>query len=110
MSIAVGSDNGNGARFIESSLRVERRERGRERGHRELFLRSSTVLVTSFGYDSAGNQNEVTDPKGIVTLSMFDPLGNVTQTIQDDGSGLLNNTTNYTYGPAGMTATTPTKP
>ena len=61
-----------------------------------MFLRSSTVLMTNYDYDPAGYHYKVTDPKGIVTLSTFDPLGNTTQTIQDDGSGLLNNTTNYT--------------
>jgi YD repeat-containing protein len=41
-----------------------------------------------------------------VSVSSFDPLGRTTQTIQDSGTGLLNSTTDYTYGPAGMTSMT----
>ena len=34
--------------------------------------RSSTVLLTTYGYDSAGNVEDVTDPNGIDTHSEFD--------------------------------------
>ena len=64
------------------------------------------MLLTSYGYNTAGNQDEIIDPNGVVTLSSFDPLHDVTQTIQDSGWGKLNITTNYTWGPAGKTSMT----
>jgi hypothetical protein len=41
-------------------------------------------LLTLIGYDAAGNQNSVTDPLGIVSMSSFDMLGQPVQTIADD--------------------------
>jgi len=68
---------------------------------------SSTALVTSYDYDSAGNQEDVIDPKGIDTRTYYNALGQPTQVIEDDGgSGHLNDTTDYAYGPAGKTSMT----
>jgi YD repeat-containing protein len=72
--------------------------------------RSSTVLVTSYDFDSAGNQEDVIDPNGVDTRTEYDNLGNPTETIQDYGTGDTNNTTEYTYGPAGMTSMTVVQP
>ena len=76
---------------------------------------SSTVLVTGYGYDVAGNQDTVTDPKGIVTQSDFDNMGRVVTKIADytDGTPTAdsNQTTAYTYDGLGdltsMTAVMP---
>src|SRR5262249_7037821 len=38
---------------------------------------SNTILVTSFGYNSFGWQNTVTDPRGVIGKSEYDPLGRV---------------------------------
>ena len=73
--------------------------------------RSSTVLLTTYGYDSAGNVEDVTDPNGIDTHTEFDALGRKLEVIDDyGGTGHLNNTTEYTYGPAGMTSLTSVQP
>jgi YD repeat-containing protein len=39
--------------------------------------RSDTTLVNSYTYDSAGRNYTVTDPRGIVTKTEYDPLGRV---------------------------------
>ena len=61
-------------------------------------------LVTSYGYDAAGNQNIITDPRGVRGKTVFDMLGRKTQTITawDGTSGATptsstNQTTGYTY-------------
>ncbi len=77
--------------------------------------RSDSVLLTSYGYDAAGNQDSVTDPRGIISQSYFDLLGNTTKTIAafTDGvpTGSTNQTTAYTYDGDGhvltMTAVMP---
>jgi hypothetical protein len=62
---------------------------------------SDTVLVTLFGYSSAGWVNSITDPRGIVEQKSYDNLGEVTQTIEDYTNGTptatTNKTTNFTY-------------
>ena len=76
---------------------------------------SSTVLVTTYGYDAAGNQDTVTDPKGIVTQSDFDDMGRVVTKIDGYTDGIptsdTNQTTAYTYDGLGditsMTAVMP---
>jgi RHS repeat-associated protein len=74
--------------------------------------RSSTALVTSYDYDSAGNQEDVIDPNGIDTRTYYDNFRRPTETIQDysTSSGHLNTTTEYAYGPAGMTSLTSVVP
>ena len=66
---------------------------------------SDTTLVTSYGYSTAGYVQSVTDPRGIVTETTYDMLGQVLQTI-DGYSTLINGglpttsanaTTDYTY-------------
>ncbi len=61
----------------------------------------ATHLVTTYGYDEAGNQDTVTDARGIVTQSYFDALGRTTETIADYTDGTptssSNQTTTYTY-------------
>ncbi len=63
--------------------------------------RSDTVLVTSIGYDTAGRQSQVTDPRGLVSKTFYDALGRTTKTIADyvDGtpSTADDQTTSYTY-------------
>ena len=63
--------------------------------------RSDTVLVTGYGYDAAGNVEDVTDPKGIVTRTSHDALGRATQTVEDYTDGTptdnSNKTTRYAY-------------
>jgi RHS repeat-associated protein len=57
--------------------------------------------VTTYGYDAAGNQNAVTDLRGIESLTVFDMLGQQTETIADYTDGTptsdSNQTTTYTY-------------
>jgi RHS repeat-associated protein len=58
--------------------------------------------VTHTDYNSQGIAYQVTDPRGIVTVSSFDLAGRVTQTISGATSGYsptntTNQTTNYTY-------------
>jgi RHS repeat-associated protein len=73
--------------------------------------RSDTVLVTTYDYDSAGRVQDVTDPRGIITRTLYDLLGrttasilnytggapgtqtDVTTTFQFDSSGRLNSRT-----------------
>jgi RHS repeat-associated protein len=43
--------------------------------------RSDTVLVTSYDYDDAGRVQDTTDPRGIVTRSLYDLLGRTTASI-----------------------------
>ena len=57
---------------------------------------SSTVLVTGYGYDAAGNQNTTTDPNGIETKSDFDALGRMTTNIADYTDGTPTSSTNQT--------------
>jgi len=58
--------------------------------------RSDTILVTSHAYDYEGRRSTVTDPKAIVTLSVFDKLGRVTSKEEADGTA-DQRITNYTY-------------
>jgi RHS repeat-associated protein len=72
--------------------------------------RSDTVLVTSQTYDAAGRVSDVTDPKGLVTRTTYDALGRTTKTIENYVDGVVSDaddkTTEYAYGPAGMTSLT----
>jgi RHS repeat-associated protein len=43
--------------------------------------RSDTVLVTSYTYDAAGRVQDVTDPRGIISRTLYDALGGTTATI-----------------------------
>ena len=74
---------------------------------------SDTVLVTSDTYNSAGEVGLITDPKGIVTQTSYDLLGQATQTIDAYDSTINggqptdsnNQTTDYTYDGLGDTLT-----
>ncbi len=72
--------------------------------------RSDTVLVSSVTYDSAGLTYETTDPKAIVARTLYDDLGRTTKTIEHYVDGTVGDdndkTTEYAYGPAGMTSLT----
>jgi RHS repeat-associated protein len=72
--------------------------------------RSDTELVTSVTYDSAGRAFETTDPRGLVARTEYDDLGRTTKTIENYVDGIVGDdndkTTEYTYGPAGMTSLT----
>jgi RHS repeat-associated protein len=63
--------------------------------------RSDTVLVTSTTYNAAGWAQDVTDPRGIVTRTQYDNLGQVVKTIEAYTDGVptasTNKTTEYTY-------------
>ena len=58
-----------------------------------------------------GNIADITDPNGIDTHTVYDVLGRPTQVVDDyGGTGHLNNTTDFAYGPAGMTSQTSEQP
>ena len=62
----------------------------------------SWALHTVYGYDSAGNQNSVTDPRGIQTITTFDMLHRPTQvdaghTTGGSPAASIDQTTTYTY-------------
>ena len=67
--------------------------------------RSDTVLVTSTGYNEAGEAWQRTDPKGTVNRIEFDALGRQTRTIENYVSGGSNpdqnRMTEMTYAPDG---------
>jgi RHS repeat-associated protein len=63
---------------------------------------SATVLVTGYAYNAAGEVAAVTDPMGIITVTLYDALGRTTQTSANyTGTGIAgassNVATNYTY-------------
>lgn len=63
--------------------------------------RSDTVLRTSYGYNSAGQMEDVTDPRGIISRTLYDDLGRTIKTIQAYVDGTPSNnddrTTEYSY-------------
>ena len=75
--------------------------------------RSDTVLVTSDQYNDAGEVGQTTDPKGIVTQTYYDLLGDPTQVIDaydpsingGQPTSSNNQTTNTTYDGLGDTLT-----
>ena len=72
--------------------------------------RSDTVLVSSTQYDAAGRSWVTTDPRGIASRAEYDLLGRVVKTVEDYVDGVPSDaddkTTEYGYGPAGMTSLT----
>lgn len=62
---------------------------------------SPTLLVTQTAYNVQGLPYQVTDPRGIITLTTYDMLGRATQVIAASDGGSPTNTTdqttNYTY-------------
>jgi RHS repeat-associated protein len=72
--------------------------------------RSDTVLVSSVQYDSAGRRWKSIDPKGLESRTIYDLMGRTTKTIENYVDGTVSNlddkTTEYAYGPAGMTSLT----
>ncbi len=71
---------------------------------------SSTVLVTSYGYDAGGRAASVTDPAGRVRKTEYDALGRATKTVENYVDGVVSDvddkTTTYTYNGAGLTSVT----
>src|SRR5207244_2671873 len=63
--------------------------------------RSDSTLVTSYAYNPAGWVQDVTDPRGIVTRTVYDALHRRTSTIEAYTGGVPNGssdrTTAYTY-------------
>jgi RHS repeat-associated protein len=64
--------------------------------------RSDTLLVTTNVYDAAGYVQDVTDPRGLITHTLYDNLGRTTATTENYSPGDLNpnasnRTTEYTY-------------
>jgi RHS repeat-associated protein len=57
---------------------------------------SDTVLVTQYAYNAAGWQDTVTDPRGLVSKSFYDNLGQVTKAVEAYDGGAQTNTTNKT--------------
>jgi RHS repeat-associated protein len=45
--------------------------------------RSATALVTTYGYNAAGGVQDVTDPLGVDTRTLYDALGRTTETIDN---------------------------
>jgi RHS repeat-associated protein len=70
--------------------------------------RSVTALVTSFGYDAAGRLRDITDPGGIVSRTIRDPLDRTTATIANFTGGAAGSQTDVTtllrYDAAGRLA------
>jgi len=67
---------------------------------------SDAVLVTRYGYDDAGRQDEVTHPDGTVTRTEYDGLGRVTLTIENaTGDEALVRRTAYSYDAEGRLET-----
>ncbi|MGH7222008.1 MAG: hypothetical protein ACRELF_02140, partial [Gemmataceae bacterium] len=52
---------------------------------------SATALVTTYAYNSMGLVQDVTDPMGIDTRTLYDNLGRTTETIQDYTGGTPGN-------------------
>jgi RHS repeat-associated protein len=67
-------------------------------------------LVSSTAYDAAGRAWQSVSPRGVVSRAFFDAAGRTTRTVEHwvDGvpSAADDRTTEYAYGPAGMTALT----
>ncbi len=57
---------------------------------------SDTVLVTTYGYDDAGNQDQTTDPAGKVTRRTFNALHKVVSMIDNYVTGYPGNSTDVT--------------
>jgi RHS repeat-associated protein len=71
--------------------------------------RSDSVLVTGYGYNSAGEVESVTDPRGLVDKTYFDLAGRTTKTVENYVDGTVSDTddktTEYTYDASGQVAT-----
>jgi len=63
--------------------------------------RSDTVLVTSYGFNSAGGLSDVTDSKGLLGKTYYDNAGRTTKTIENYVNGTVSDTDDktveYTY-------------
>ena len=68
---------------------------GRETGQIQ-YGTDGAALYSSFGYDAAGNQSTVTDPRDIESKTFFDMLGEQTKTVADYTDGTPTNDSNQT--------------
>ena len=72
--------------------------------------RSDTALVSSVEYDAAGRPFKRIDPRGLESRTYYDLLSRTTKTIENYADGVVSDTddktTEFTYGPAGMTKLT----
>ncbi len=72
--------------------------------------RADTALVSSTVYDAAGRAWKATDPRGLEGRTEYDLLGRTTKTVENYVDGVPSDaddkTTEYGYGPAGMTSLT----
>jgi RHS repeat-associated protein len=70
--------------------------------------RSDTALVTSYAYDTAGRVQDVTDPRGIVSRTLYNSLNQTTATIANYTGGApaaqTDVTTRFSYDSAGRLA------
>jgi RHS repeat-associated protein len=58
---------------------------------------SADYVTTTYGYDAAGNQNEVTNPDGSYSLTFYDAMGQTTETQSYGTDGLLFAQTDCAY-------------
>ncbi|MFO0848770.1 MAG: hypothetical protein U0871_09480 [Gemmataceae bacterium] len=72
--------------------------------------RSDTVLVSSLVYDAAGRVWKTTGPRGIESRKEYDAAGRVVKSVENYVDGTVSDaddkTTEYVYGPAGLTSLT----
>lgn len=59
-------------------------------------------LVTTYAYDACDRPTHVTNPKGIVTRTDYDALGQPTAVVENVGGGLLEQQTSYDYDQFGQ--------
>jgi YD repeat-containing protein len=76
------------------------------RGNGKLIVQTRTdplVGATSFTHDAYNRRTEVTDPNGVKTITTYDALNRVTQTVQqgDPGAGIGDLVTTYTFNEFG---------
>ncbi len=76
------------------------------RGNGKLIVQSRVdplIGTTSFTHDDYNRRTEVTDPNGVKTVTTYDALGRVTQSVQtgDPGSGVADLVTTHTYNAFG---------
>ena len=76
------------------------------RGNGNLIVQTRTEPVigaTSFVHDAYNRRTEVADPNGVKSITAYDALDRVTQTVQqgDPGAGIADLVTTYTHNEFG---------